>query len=321
MSARTGGRRLRVAAVATLLAACSGTGTPPASLLGPGVLTIDSPAPGAVTTVSPVEVKGRAPAGSRVVRDISFAVDQDAIAGTDGMWGMLVELDEGANELRFRIGDDKSTELRLGLTYKPETAADNAPEVSASRTAIPTPEDRPTPSPVAEPTPTPAAEPTFKVFGDGTQIVGEDVSSGTYRLREPAFFCYWARLSGFGGTLGEILANENVVDGYAVVSIGKTDVGFESSGCGEWTSDLSRVTPDRQSIAANGTYIVTTDLQPGTWKSEGGDSCYWARLSGFAGTLKNITANDNVFGGRAVVTIRSTDKGFLTSGCGAWSRS
>jgi hypothetical protein len=67
-----------------------------------------------------------------------------------------------------------------------------------------------------------------------------------------------------------------------------------------------------------GTFIVGTDIQPGTYKSTLGESCYWERLSNFGGTLGGIIANN--FGGKAIVTIRSSDKGFHSSRCGTWTK-
>ncbi len=104
-----------------------------------------------------------------------------------------------------------------------------------------------------------------------------------------------------------------------MVTIGKKDKGFESQGCSEWTKDLSRVTDSRSRIDFDRMYIVGKDLKPGKWKSSGGDLCYWARLKSFSGTLGSILANDARHG-RAIVTIRSGDKGFKTSGCGTWKR-
>ena len=43
----------------------------------------------------------------------------------------------------------------------------------------------------------------------------------------------------------------------------------------------------------DGTFIVNNDIQPGTYKNSGGDSCYYARLKGFGGTVGDIIANDN----------------------------
>jgi hypothetical protein len=279
--------------------ACAGSGSGSGSPPVPGSFTVDSPTNGSVITASPVTIRGHAPAGARVVRDISLSPDQDVIAGTAGTWDMLVELEEGANELVFRLGDDTTTEVRIGLTYVPSPAAS-------------------TPAPTTAPTAKPTT--SYKNFGDGTLEIGVDISAGTYRLREPAGYCYWARLKGFDGTLSEIIANDNVINAYSVVTISKTDVGFESNDCGEWTSDLSQVTTSKSKLTVDGKYIVGTDLSAGKWRSSGGDYCYWARLSGFGGTLSNIIANDNVLGGSTIITIRSTDKGFETKGCGTWTR-
>lgn len=61
-----------------------------------------------------------------------------------------------------------------------------------------------------------------------------------------------------------------------------------------------------------------TDIAPGTYRSSKGGSCYWARLSNFTGQLSGIIANH--FGSKGLVTIRSSDKGFRSQGCGSWSK-
>jgi hypothetical protein len=127
-------------------------------------------------------------------------------------------------------------------------------------------------------------------------------------------------LRGFGGSLAEIIANENLIGAFGVVTIAPSDKGFESNGCGTWSADLSAVTTSTSQIELDGTYIVGTDIAAGTWRSMGGDFCYWARLSGFGGTLNDIVANDNALGGPAIVTIAGSDMGFATSRCGSWSR-
>lgn len=263
--------------------------------------SVDYPNQGATVTTSPVAVGGQAPPGARVVQDISFGFDEETIADASGHWEIVADLDEGANELTFRLGDEEASAIRLALTYSA------APEPAAT---LP---------PVTAPPPTQAPS-AFRTFGDGTWEVGVDIKAGTYRLREPAFFCYWARLRGFDGSLGDIIANENLSDAFGVVTIKSGDTGFESNGCDEWSSDLSRVTDDKSHIDSDGTYIVGTDVAAGKWRSSGGDGfCYWARLSAFTGTLNAIIAND-LTEGRTIVTIRSTDKGFETTGCGTWTR-
>jgi len=71
-------------------------------------------------------------------------------------------------------------------------------------------------------------------FGPGTFRVGTDIQPGTYQNSDSSAGCYWARLSGFGGTLGEIIAN-NLTYGIDTVTISSTDVGFTSQQCGIWT--------------------------------------------------------------------------------------
>lgn len=80
-----------------------------------------------------------------------------------------------------------------------------------------------------------AAEAGLKAsqFGDGTFQVGRDIVAGTYQ-NSGGGQCYWARLSGGGGGLGDIIANDNTT-GPTTVTIGDSDWGFKSSRCGTWT--------------------------------------------------------------------------------------
>ena len=91
--------------------------------------------------------------------------------------------------------------------------------------------DLPTPTPTP-PTATPVRGNAF--FGDGTFRVGVDIQTGTYRAQNGSGFCYWERVSGFGGTFGEIIAN-GTPQGPAIVTIQRGDAGFTSQGCGTWT--------------------------------------------------------------------------------------
>jgi hypothetical protein len=71
-------------------------------------------------------------------------------------------------------------------------------------------------------------------------------------------------------------------------------------------------------IPGDGTYVVGVDLQPGVYRSQGSDSCYWKRLSGFSGSLHDIIAN-NLASGPQVVQIAATDAAFVTERCGTWT--
>jgi DNA-binding beta-propeller fold protein YncE len=74
----------------------------------------------------------------------------------------------------------------------------------------------------------------------------------------------------------------------------------------------------KTTINSNGTYLVNTDIAAGTYRTDGGPNCYWARL-------KSLNTNDiidnNVSDGPQVVAILPTDAAFITRACGVWQRS
>lgn len=67
----------------------------------------------------------------------------------------------------------------------------------------------------------------------------------------------------------------------------------------------------------DGTHMVGSDIQPGTYRNDGTQSCYWARMSGFGGTTDDIIANDNPRG-QTYVTISEDDAAFKSQLCGSW---
>lgn len=71
----------------------------------------------------------------------------------------------------------------------------------------------------------------------GVFLVNRQVNPGTYVTRGPSDRsfpnCYWARLSGTGGDLNDIIANGNA-GGQAIVTISSGDEAFETSGCQPW---------------------------------------------------------------------------------------
>jgi hypothetical protein len=92
------------------------TAPPSAPIVG---LTIQSPRDGDVVSTSEVTVIGLAPPGLTITRDVSFFPDQHAAVDSTGHWAIAVRLDQGGNTLVFRIGDDRSTEQRIHVTYSP----------------------------------------------------------------------------------------------------------------------------------------------------------------------------------------------------------
>jgi hypothetical protein len=87
---------------------------PTAPIVG---LTIQSPQDGQVIATKEVTVIGLAPPGLTVTRDVSFGLDQHGTADGTGHWAINVGLQEGQNDLVFRIGDDRSTEKRLRVIF------------------------------------------------------------------------------------------------------------------------------------------------------------------------------------------------------------
>jgi hypothetical protein len=90
---------------------------PSAPIVG---LTIQSPAQEQAVATKEVTVIGIAPPGLTITRDVSLFPDQHATVDGTGHWAMNVGLEEGENELVFRIGDDRSTEQRLRVVYAPQ---------------------------------------------------------------------------------------------------------------------------------------------------------------------------------------------------------
>ena len=148
---------------------------------------------------------------------------------------------------------------------------------------------------------------------DGTYFVGDEIEPGTYRSVGGAF-CYWERLSGFGGSFDEIISNGS--GPLEIAEISETDEGFSSSGCGTWVP-VEETFPDAPAdTISDGVHVVGSHIQPGTYKAEITDGCYWDRLSGFGGTFGEIIANGFE---DSVVTIDASDVGFASDGCGTWT--
>jgi hypothetical protein len=169
------------------------------------------------------------------------------------------------------------------------------------------------------PPPPPPPPPPAITFGDGVYMVGTDIPADTYRNDASGTGCYWERLSGFGGTLDEIIAND-FTNARSIVTIEPSDTGFSSDRCGTWSNDLSPVTASQTAPFGDGTYIVGSDISAGTWRnSDSSAGCYWERLSGFHGTLDDILGN-SFSNSLQIVTISPGDVGFHADGCGTWTK-
>lgn len=163
------------------------------------------------------------------------------------------------------------------------------------------------------------AEPTVdpNEIKPGTYKVGDEIRPGLYlgmagySINE---VCPWERLKSFSGSPGDIIANDNPM-GQFYVQLLESDYGFKT------ICELRYVERPIKSSAfppqlEPGTYLVGYDIQPGTYKGEGGpdnlSACYWERTKDVTGEMGSIIANDNATG-QFYVEILPTDYAFKTA--------
>lgn len=119
--------------------------------------------------------------------------------------------------------------------------------------------------------------------------------------------------------LADAFDSPNGVEEIANGSISKDDMDdYDSSTGSSGYSDGSSTSGPATSFG-DGTHMVGTDIEAGTYRSSGTTSCYWARLSGFSGTTDSILANANP-DGQAIVTIEESDTAFQSQRCGTWTK-
>ena len=85
------------------------------------ILIITSPDDGDVVDRPSVQVVGTAPAGAEIVQDLPFFADRRTSADDNGDWVLTVDLEEGDNDLVFRIGDEQATTKTLRIVYEPSS--------------------------------------------------------------------------------------------------------------------------------------------------------------------------------------------------------
>ena len=69
----------------------------------------------------------------------------------------------------------------------------------------------------------------------------------------------------------------------------------------------------------DGTFRVPEQVAPGTYRTvHAANECYWTRLGGFSGGLADLLAS-RISAGFEVATIRESDAGFDSVGCGDWT--
>lgn len=152
---------------------------------------------------------------------------------------MAVDLDEGENELAFRIGDDKSTAKTITVVYRPATTVTDEP--TSESTAEPT--ARPAPQP-----PSGAFAP-FTLKGRGNKVarftIPEDAAAiAAITNAGTSNFVVWT--VGADGRENGLLVNEigrykgtRLFD----VSAGDYSVAFKIESNGSWTIAVKSPSP------------------------------------------------------------------------------
>ena len=167
-------------------------------------------------------------------------------------------------------------------------------------------------------------------FGGGVYHVGSEIAPGRYRIASLDGldgFCWWARLSGFGGTTEEYLGwyNAKWYSHSAIVDISSSDTGFASSRCGAWTTAGEPLIAPGDAIPG-GAFLVGEEIAPGRYQQTTPStsreySCEWKRVSGFGGSDEEvIEAGSAPPEATAIVDVAATDTGFVSRWCGPWTR-
>ncbi len=171
-------------------------------------------------------------------------------------------------------------------------------------------------SPAAPTTAGETALPGPPGFDDGTYLVGTEIQPGLYRS-DGGTFCRWQRLRDLSGDWDAVLAWE-FADGQAYAEVLPTDAAFSTDDCGRWVP-ASADGPDVSGGFGDGTYLVGSEIQPGTYRATGGSFCSWERLSDLTGDHDAVIGREFAEG-QSYVEISASDVAFSTDGCGTWSR-
>jgi len=157
-----------------------------------------------------------------------------------------------------------------------------------------------------------AAVPGAPVYGNGSYVVNQNFAPGLY-FSESGGPCYWERLSGLGGTIGEVITND-LSSGQHIVQILPTDAGFVSALCANWTQFAPPVQPR---VIGDGDWHMANQMGANLWVAKPTGNCYWERASGFTHS-NEVIANTTSNGRQLVVQTLPSDARFSSNGCGTW---
>ena len=114
---------------------------------------------------------------------------------------------------------------------------------------------------------------------------------------------------------------ENLSDGCGPDQAGKVRAALSEGSRAEPAPESESAPAASSASIEDGTWEVGQDVRAGTYRAEGGGSCYWAILKGppSGDNIDNIKEND-VASSNVVVTLKKGQY-FETRDCGEWTRS
>ena len=161
-----------------------------------------------------------------------------------------------------------------------------------------------------------AAVPGAPVYANGSYVVNQNFVPGLY-FSESGSPCYWERLSGHGGTLGEIIENDNScrpahrprsVPTDAAVRVGRVRATGRSS------APPVHARVDRRRRLARG----EPDGRQRCGSPSRRATCYWERASGFTPQQRGHRQHDVERPRSSIVQTLPSDARFSSNGCGTW---
>jgi hypothetical protein len=156
-------------------------------------------------------------------------------------------------------------------------------------------------------------------FGEGLYLVGIGIATGRY-YSNPDGECAWARLSSY--SVIDAAAMRQTWSGAKqwIIEILPSDAAFQSYDCGIWSQAPTNA--PASGFIEPGMWEVRSQVPQGKYRTKAAAGCHWERLSNFEGTPSGVVENGSAEGGGdIVVSIRSTDAGFVANDdCGTWKR-
>lgn len=81
---------------------------------------------------------------------------------------------------------------------------------------------------------------------------------------------------------------------------------------------VEKAPPVAESINRDGIYLVGREIKTGTYRTDSGPDCFWARLRNTSREDGSIITAGHLISGPQYVTLAKGDRAFESRGCNAW---